>query len=232
MNPNWQQGYQNPQQTGYQQPLYAQQTGYPGQLQQQQQPSFQQRPPPPPIPSQQGQPSYSFLNAPPPSSQFQQASPLQAQATGWAGAGQGMGSLQPQQTGWNAGGGGGMMAQQTGLMPQQTGYQGGGGMQPLMAQPTGFHDPRLQMMASSFMPMNTSSVSLARCPLPYDSISPLTRPLSIHRVALCLVGSARLPTTDAACEQSLRLDEHGTSFFLPASLPKLPADHRSPSSFR
>jgi hypothetical protein len=183
MNPNWQQGYQNPQPTGYQQPLYAQQTGFLGQ--QQQQSSFQQRPPPPPIPSQQGQPPYSFLNAPPPQSQFRQTSSLQSQATGWAGAGQGMGSLQPQQTGWN-GGGGGLIPQATGLMPQQTGFQGGGGMQPLMAQPTGFHDPRLQMMASSFMPMNTSSVSPFR-PLSLHPGHPLTLLLSKSTRSLTLL---------------------------------------------
>jgi hypothetical protein len=39
-----------------------------------------------------------------------------------------------------------------GLAPQQTGFQ-----RPLVAQPTGYVDPRLQMMSSSFMPLNMSS---------------------------------------------------------------------------
>ncbi|KAF8216277.1 hypothetical protein K438DRAFT_1953239 [Mycena galopus ATCC 62051] len=41
-----------------------------------------------------------------------------------------------------------------GLVPQATGFPG---QRPLVAQPTGFVDPRLQMMSSSFMPMNVSS---------------------------------------------------------------------------
>ena len=45
-----------------------------------------------------------------------------------------------------------------GLMPQQTGYPGqGGAAGPLMPQMTGFVDPRLQMMSSTFMPTNTSA---------------------------------------------------------------------------
>lgn len=45
-------------------------------------------------------------------------------------------------------------------MPQATGWAGAGGGG-LVSQPTGFQDPRLQMMQSSFMPMNTASVSRA-----------------------------------------------------------------------
>lgn len=127
------QGFQHPQQTGY---------AYP---QQQQQP-FQQ-------PQQTGysapsQP-YSFLNAPPPP-QMGGGGGLMPQATGWAGAGQGSGGLRPQATGWAGAG------QSAGLMPQATGWAGAGGLVP---QQTGFHDPRLQMMSSSFMPMNISTVS-------------------------------------------------------------------------
>jgi hypothetical protein len=137
--------------------MVPQRTGFPGQQQQQQQ--------------QQPQPSgnrfgvaggagnlpsggnYSFLSAPPPSSQFN-PSGLSAQPTGFPGGGMrpqptGFSSgLQPQATGFPAAGG-------MGMRPQQTGY-GGMGLQP---QPTGMpHDPRLQMMAASFMPGNMSSV--------------------------------------------------------------------------
>ncbi|KAJ7221504.1 hypothetical protein GGX14DRAFT_492415 [Mycena pura] len=41
-----------------------------------------------------------------------------------------------------------------GLAPQATGFPG---QRPLVAQPTGFVDPRLQMMSNSFMPLNMSS---------------------------------------------------------------------------
>jgi hypothetical protein len=41
-----------------------------------------------------------------------------------------------------------------GLVPQATGFPG---QRPLVAQPTGFVDPRLQMMSNSFMPLNMSS---------------------------------------------------------------------------
>ncbi|KAF7298359.1 Actin cytoskeleton-regulatory complex protein [Mycena kentingensis (nom. inval.)] len=41
-----------------------------------------------------------------------------------------------------------------GLVPQATGFPG---QRPLVAQPTGFVDPRLQMMSNSFMPMNMGS---------------------------------------------------------------------------
>lgn len=139
MNPNqqWSQ-YQQPQQTGFQQPLYAQQTGFPQQQQQQQQPSF----PRPPLP-QGASGQYSFLNAPPPPSVN-----LTPQQTGW------QPPIRTQATGW------GNSAGTPGLVPQQTGWQGGGGQAPLMPQATGWHDPRLTMMSSSFMPMNSSAVRL------------------------------------------------------------------------
>lgn len=41
-----------------------------------------------------------------------------------------------------------------GLAPQPTGFPG---TTPLVAQPTGFIDPRLRMMTNTFMPMNTSA---------------------------------------------------------------------------
>ena len=41
------------------------------------------------------------------------------------------------------------------LTAQPTGFPGGG-MQPLMPQMTGFVDPRLQMMSSTFLPANMS----------------------------------------------------------------------------
>lgn len=44
------------------------------------------------------------------------------------------------------------------LTAQPTGFPGaGGGLQPLMPQMTGFVDPRLQMMSTTFLPANTSS---------------------------------------------------------------------------
>src|ERR1700761_4425324 len=55
------------------------------------------------------------------------------------------------------------------LLPQATGYvpgmgMGGGmGMRPLVAQPTGFVDPRLSMLSSSFLPANTTA--------PYASVA-------------------------------------------------------------
>ncbi|KAI0657182.1 hypothetical protein C8Q70DRAFT_1005943 [Cubamyces menziesii] len=139
-----QQGFQQPQQTGFpgaqgfQQP---QQTGFPGQQLQPQPTGFpgsnfqqQQRPPPPPVP--------------PIPSQFQQ---------------------QPQQLQQNVQPSGFLSAQQpanrflntsTGLSPlsaQPTGFPGGSGLRPLMPQVTGFVDPRLQMMANTFLPANTSA---------------------------------------------------------------------------
>lgn len=43
-----------------------------------------------------------------------------------------------------------------GLMPQRTGFPAGGAA-PLVPQVTGWVDPRIQMMSSTFMPMNTSA---------------------------------------------------------------------------
>jgi hypothetical protein len=42
----------------------------------------------------------------------------------------------------------------SGLAPQQTGFPAAA---PLVAQPTGFVDPRLRMMTNTFMPVNTSA---------------------------------------------------------------------------
>lgn len=42
------------------------------------------------------------------------------------------------------------------LTAQPTGYPGAGGMRPLMPQMTGYVDPRLQMMSSTFLPANPS----------------------------------------------------------------------------
>ncbi|KAI0333129.1 hypothetical protein GY45DRAFT_1320068 [Cubamyces sp. BRFM 1775] len=124
------QGFQQPQQTGFPgQQLQPQPTGYPGSNFQQ-----QQRPPPPPVP--------------PIPSQFQQ---------------------QPQQLQQNVQPSGFLSAQQpanrflntsTGLSPltaQPTGFPGGSGLRPLVPQVTGFVDPRLQMMANTFLPANTSA---------------------------------------------------------------------------
>lgn len=84
----------------------------------------------------------------------------------------GMSGLAPQMTGFPGGGASGLLPQQTGypggggLMSQPTGFGGGGlmpqatGMGMLRAQPTGFHDPRLQTMMQSFMPSNMSQVCL------------------------------------------------------------------------
>lgn len=43
------------------------------------------------------------------------------------------------------------------LTAQPTGYSGAGGLRPLVAQPTGFIDPRLQMMSSQFLPANPTA---------------------------------------------------------------------------
>ncbi|KAF7294543.1 Actin cytoskeleton-regulatory complex protein [Mycena indigotica] len=166
----WQQpGYQYPMQTGYpgvnanfqqqpQQPGQFQQA--PGQFQQPQQ--FQQAPGLVPQPT-----GY----VPPRPMAMQQTGFVQSQPTGYGGfqhrpapppppvpslptqfQGQGSNFLNPQlpnrsflNTSPSPGGGG--------LMPQATGFPG----QRLVAQPTGFVDPRLQMMSNSFMPMNISS---------------------------------------------------------------------------
>ncbi|KAI0314387.1 hypothetical protein OF83DRAFT_1174805, partial [Amylostereum chailletii] len=131
-------GYQQPQQTGF--PgggpgLLPQQTGIPNNFNGGfVQPQQQQRPPIPPVP--------------PLPNQFQQQQQQQQQQ-------------QPQQTGYLGLQGG----QQNrflnpspgpgaGLAPQPTGFPGQG---PLIPQATGFIDPRLQMMSSTFLPANTSA---------------------------------------------------------------------------
>lgn len=121
-----------PQQTGFpgqQQPMMAQQTGYPGQFQQQQRPPI---PPVPPMPTgfSPAPTNPSLLGA-----QQQQPNRFLTPSPG-PGMGGGPG-LMAQRTGF---GGGGLMPQQTGLIPQ----------------PTGFIDPRLQMMSNTFMPANPS----------------------------------------------------------------------------
>ena len=81
------------------------------------------------------------------------------------------GGMNPQITGYPAGGASGLMSQQTGyssgLGSQPTGFGGGlmsqptgmpGGFGGLRAQPTGVQDPRLQSMMQTFMPMNMSQV--------------------------------------------------------------------------
>src|SRR5258707_10278506 len=141
-------GFPYPQQTGFQQ---AMPTGYPGGgsgfLQPQRtgfpgpagfNPQQQQSGGVPPIPQM-------F------SSQLQQQQP----------------QLQPPQQQFGQNGGlPGLMPQQRFLSPspalggqltsQATGFNGSsvGGIRPLISQPTGFSDPRLQMMSSTFMPAN------------------------------------------------------------------------------
>ncbi|KDQ59802.1 hypothetical protein JAAARDRAFT_56764 [Jaapia argillacea MUCL 33604] len=158
-NPQLQQGFQGgglgPQPTGFpgqqqQRPgfLQSQPTGFPGVSgfgQVQPQPTgfggFQQRqqiPPVPPMPSQfQQQPnqSSSFLGQPQQQQQPRMLSPS-------------ISSLQTQPTGFAGGGG-------------FSGLGRGGGYQsspaPLVPQVTGYADPRLQMMQSTFMPANLSA---------------------------------------------------------------------------
>lgn len=57
-----------------------------------------------------------------------------------------------------------------GLAPQPTGFPGGGGLaaRPLVAQPTGYVDPRLVMMSNTFLPANPS--------LPYQGGVPQFQP--------------------------------------------------------
>ncbi|KAG1749461.1 hypothetical protein EDB19DRAFT_1680127 [Suillus lakei] len=120
-----QQGYQQPQQTGYLGPgpsrlgvLQAQPTGFPGES------SFAQqaRPQPPPVP--------------PIPTQFQQQPQLHQQ-TGFANPqANRFGGPTPSGYGGNPG-----------LVPQPTGFVG----------LTGYVDPRLQMMSSSFLPANVSA---------------------------------------------------------------------------
>ncbi|KAI0689841.1 hypothetical protein BC835DRAFT_1407733 [Cytidiella melzeri] len=131
-------GAQQPQQSGFglqQGGLQPQQTGFPG---------LQAQPT-----GFQPQPSAFQRRAPPPvppiPSQFQQQIPQQS---GFLGAGL------PNRFGNPSPGP---------LTAQPTGFPGaGGGMQPLLPQATGFVDPRLQMMSSTFLPANTST--------PYNSV--------------------------------------------------------------
>ena len=127
--------FQQPQQTGFPGAgpgLLSQQTGYPGSFQSQQRPPI---PPVPPLPSQfQQQP-------PPPPPPLPPSSNLLA--------------VSPQ----NRFGGSSPSFGNSGFTPQQTGFPGqaGGGLQPLVPQVTGFIDPRLQMMSSTFLPANPAS---------------------------------------------------------------------------
>ncbi|KAI0044289.1 hypothetical protein FA95DRAFT_1497317 [Auriscalpium vulgare] len=137
-------------QPGYQ---YPQQTGFPNQNSGFQQQNFGQLAPQP----------TGFPGQRP--GGFQQP-----QQTGFPGGGPG---LLPQQTGFPGMGGGFQQQQQQRppvppvppipsqfqqpQQPQQTGFPGqGGGMQPLVPQATGFVDPRLVMMSSTFLPANMS----------------------------------------------------------------------------
>ena len=129
--------FQQPQQTGYPGAgagLLPQQTGFPGSFQPQQRPPI---PPIPPLPSQFQQ----QVPPPPPPPPLSHSSSLLAvgQQNRFAGSSPAFGS--------------------SGFTPQQTGFpgQGGGGLQPLVPQVTGFVDPRLQMMSSTFLPANPAA---------------------------------------------------------------------------
>ena len=149
-NPQFQPGFHQglaPQQTGFPPQagfIQTQQTGYPGTGS-----NFHARPPippVPPIPSQFQSPttqSSGFLGTqpqqrPPPQLPQQNNSFLSA-SPGFGGPG-----LQSQPTGFPSGG----------LSAQAPRYPSAG---PLVPQMTGFVDPRLQMMQSSFMPANISA---------------------------------------------------------------------------
>lgn len=126
--------FQQAQQTGFPgsaPALLPQQTGFPGSFQQQQRPPI---PPVPPLPSQFQQQAPPPPSSLPPSSNllaFNQQNRLISSSPGFGGSG---------------------------LVPQQTGFPGqGGGLQPLVPQVTGFVDPRLQMMSSTFLPANLAS---------------------------------------------------------------------------
>lgn len=132
------QGFQQPQQPGFQgNPgfLQSQPTGFPGGNFQQPQQARQAPPPVPPLPTQfqQQQQGAGFLGLPqqPPVNRFLNASP-------------GIGG--------------------SGLLPQATGFPGRGGGQPLVPQMTGFVDPRLQMMTTTFMPMSNTSFGTGAAP--------------------------------------------------------------------
>ena len=123
--------FQQPQQTGFPGAgpgLVQQQTGFPGSFQ------HQQRPPIPPVP--------------PLPSQFQQQPPPLPPSSNLLAVGQQnrFASSSP------AFGGSGLPSQQIGFPGQS-----GGGLQPLLPQVTGFIDPRLQMMSSTFLPANLAA---------------------------------------------------------------------------
>ena len=130
------QGYQQPQQTGFQ--------PQPGFLQTQ--PTgfgLQQRPAPaPPVPP-----------VPPLPTQYQQ----QNQSSGFLGLPQ----QQQHQSPTTRFIGSTSNLSGPALLPQQTGFSRGGGLVP---QVTGYVDPRLQMMTSTFMPMNNASFGTGAAP--------------------------------------------------------------------
>ncbi|KAF9228917.1 hypothetical protein BS17DRAFT_772724 [Gyrodon lividus] len=140
------QGFQQPQQTGFTGTpgvgggfVQAQPTGFPGA-----QSGFQQRPPPPPVP--------------PLPSQFQQSAPPHPPVPQ-----QHSSFLNPNQNRFggpspSSFGSPGLAAQPTGVgfVQQPTGFAGRTPAS-LVPQVTGFVDPRLQMMSSSFMPANISA---------------------------------------------------------------------------
>ncbi|TDL18518.1 hypothetical protein BD410DRAFT_497704 [Rickenella mellea] len=118
--------FQQPQQTGF--PQFQQQTGFQGGFQQQQQP-----PPVPPLPQNLG--GFQQQQAPPPVPPIPQNLSSNFRST-----------LQPQQQQQPR-----FLSSSPGLGSHVTGFQGGGGLVPQM---TGYTDPRLQMMSSTFMPAN------------------------------------------------------------------------------
>ncbi|RDB19337.1 Actin cytoskeleton-regulatory complex protein pan1 [Hypsizygus marmoreus] len=135
------QGFQQPQQTGYQGGqgfLQSQPTGFPppGGNFQQQQPRLAPPPPVPPIPTQfqQSNQTSGFLGLP---QQQQQISRFQSSSPGIGGPG---------------------------LVPQATGFPGRVGGGQLVPQMTGYVDPRLQMMSNTFMPMNGTSFGAGAAP--------------------------------------------------------------------
>jgi hypothetical protein len=151
----------------------AQPTGFPGVrpqgLQQPQQTGFgfQQHHPPPPIPPL---PASYQQNAPPPPPPVPQQQPSflnpnQSRLGGPSASSFGAPSLVAQPTG-------------VGLLSQPTGFAGRAPAS-LVPQVTGFVDPRLQMMSSSFMPANVSSPYMSGgapqlAPLPQQQLGGLS----------------------------------------------------------
>ena len=128
------QGFQQPQQPGFQGSgfIQTQPTGFP-----QQGPNFQVRQPPPPPPPP---------PVPPIPTQFQRLN-----------QGPSIGLPQQQAVPASRFMGSSPAIAGPGLAQQPTGFVGRSGISPLVAQPTGFVDPRLQMMTNTFMPLNASS---------------------------------------------------------------------------